>query len=198
MEQCVATTGSASASLSNEGGQLDLRNIVVRYGQAPAVAGMGVSTSKGGTTRLAQMSVTANATSLDAAPSSGLSLSTVMAGSTIALSNSVIWGNTVDADTRDIDVSGPGITLTRVHYTALAGSNGAPASNVGNSSGDPGFLASGDPRLRADSVLINSGVASPAGGAGSYDVVGLARINGGLLDVGAYEWTDQIFTSKFE
>lgn len=198
MEQCVATIGSASATVSNEGGQVDLRNIVARYGKSPSIAGMGISTSKAGETRLSQMSITANTVSLDAAPASGLSLSTLPDGSTISLSNTVVWGNTVDVDTRDIAVSGPGITLARVHYTALGGSNGAPASNVGNSSGDPGFVSPGDPRLRANSSLIDSGISSPGGGAGYYDVEGHARLTGATLDVGAFEWSDKIFASGFQ
>jgi hypothetical protein len=197
LEQCVSQNGSsASAALSNSG-QLVLRNIVVRDGQAAgANGGIGVTTKSGGTSRLSQLSITGTSSGLASAPANGLDVSHPSNdGSTTNVSNSVVWGNATDFDTKDVKVIGAGIHFSRVHYGSLGGT---PASNNTPGTGDPGFVAPGDPHLRSNSILIDSGIASPDGGTGSYDADGKTRLQGVAVDVGAYEWSDKIFASSFE
>lgn len=74
-----------------------------------------------------------------------------------------------------------------------------PAENIAPGSGDPGFVAAGDARLRADSLLVDTGAVDPAGGSGDFDVDGRARSNGLQVDVGAYESPDDvIFRTNFD
>lgn len=98
------------------------------------------------------------------------------------LSNSVSWGNDVDGP--DIWVHGPSIVFERVHSGTLVG---VPDANIVPGSGDPGFIAPGNPRLRAGSPLVDSGIAAPEGGTGTFDADGFARVHGATVDVGAFE-----------
>jgi len=72
-----------------------------------------------------------------------------------------------------------------------------PAGDIMTGTGDPGFVAIGDPHLRSDSILIDSGVANPEGGSGSYDADGAVRVQGPAVDVGAFE-SDVVFEDGFE
>ncbi|MEO8488100.1 MAG: choice-of-anchor Q domain-containing protein, partial [Betaproteobacteria bacterium] len=65
--------------------------------------------------------------------------------------------------------------------------DGLPSGTVLNT--NPQFLdaAAGNLRLQPSSQLVNAGVNAPAGGNSALDADGLARIQGGTIDVGAYE-----------
>lgn len=199
-DQCVSTSGQSATlvAFDNTGGQLSVSNVVVRRGQGIHQGGMGVGTSNGGTTTLSQLSITGNTAAIDQGYiwSSGLLLYSADASSRIDLSNSVVWGNASDVDTKDISVSGPNVYFTRVHYGAIKGD--APAANIGATLGDPGFVATGDPRLKPNSLLINTGSDNAPGSGGDYDIDGRARVIGAHIDVGAYEWSDAIFAHGFE
>lgn len=193
---CRAPWGTdASIWISNRG-NLTLRNVQAHSGTAGSNGGIGVTTSGSGRSRLAQISVTATQSSNGDALASGLRLSNEDAA-VADLSNSVIWGNDPDAGTADLRLFGPRITLTRVHYGTLLGS---PAANLAPGSGDPGFVAANDPHLRADSVLVDSGVADPEGGSGPFDFDGNLRVQGVAVDVGAHERPipDAIFWNGFD
>ncbi len=58
-------------------------------------------------------------------------------------------------------------------------------------------MAPGDPHLRYDSLLRDSGVADPEGGSGSYDADGAGRVLGAGVDVGAFE-SDALFRDGFD
>ena len=199
LEQCVATSSSfdTPASFVANGGQLAVDNLVARNNQAMFVGGIGVSALNGGHASLSQVSVTANLAAIGNASvyASGIALSADANGSSIELGNSVVWGNATDADSKDISVSGMGISLNRVHYGSL---KGTPAANLSPGTGDPRFVAPGDPHLRADSPLRDSGIVGPAGGSGTFDLEGRSRVVGGAVDVGAYEWRDAIFANGFD
>ena len=97
----------------------------------------------------------------------------------------------------DIRVLGTGIYFTRAHYAKLAGT---PDFNNTPSTGDPRFAGVYDARLSIDSPLIDSGVANPAGGVGTFDADGKQRVRGTGVDVGAFEYVppDSIFRNGFE
>ncbi len=191
MEQCHSTLGPyASGFLTNSGGTLTLRNVVTVDGAAPENGGLRVATYSAGTSYLSHISIT-NTQSNNTI--SGLYI-TADANSTAYLSNSVIWGNNPGPDTYDVYVDGPNIHFLRVHYGSLAG---IPASNDTPGMGDPGFLGVNDPHLSANSVLIDSAVANPAGGAGTLDAAGQPRTSGVASDVGAYE-VEYLFRNGFE
>jgi hypothetical protein len=193
--QCNAPYGAhASMKISNSG-ELTVRDVSVHSGTAKNNGGIGILTSEGGISRLAQISVTATQSSEDGFLGSGIAL--LNFGNAIThLSNSVTWGN--DPDTDDLWLNGDGIVLTRVHYGRLSGT---PAGNLVPGSGDPGFTAAGDARLRPDSALIDSGVSDPEGGSGLFDVDGNSRVRGAAVDVGAHEAApppDPIFHDGFD
>jgi hypothetical protein len=198
MDQCDSQdSGQATAILSNSGGQLSLVDVAASNGHSAVNnGGIGVSTTNGGTTRLSQLSITGMSSDVGATACNGLSISNPNNdGSSSSLSNSVVAGNDTDFDTKDLCVVGAGTQLKRVHYGSLSGT---ATSETASSSGDPGFVAAGDPHLRSDSALIDSGVSDPIGGSGSYDVAGKPRLQGLAVDVGAFEWSDGIFAAGFE
>lgn len=199
LQLCRAIQGETASILIYNRGELVLRNVVVTGGVARNNGGIGVVTFDHGVSRLAQISVTRTRSQDFASPGSGIALLNVNAAVT-HLSNSVTWGNDPDAGTADLLVEGPGITLTRVHYGELETSGGAPAANVSPSIGNPGFVAVDDAHLRADSILVDSGVFAPPGGAGTYDLDGNPRKRGPAIDVGAFEMpsSDRIFIHGFE
>lgn len=205
LHDCVAVNSAfAAAFLSNTGGVLSVRNVAAWNSLALHSGGIAVTTGNGGTSRLAQVSVT-NAKSIvgDATSNAGLLVSTSDASSTTTVSNSVSWGNSGYLDpfgqptsASDIFLSGTGISLTRVHRGS---SHGSAASDIGAGDGDPGFVTGTDPHLRSDSLLIDSGVADPDGGTGVFDADGGARVRGAAVDVGAFEADpDTILASGFE
>ncbi|HEU4663359.1 MAG TPA: hypothetical protein VFS55_04950 [Dokdonella sp.] len=196
LTQCKGGIDSSAASgeLNNNGGELVVRNVVVDTGIADYNGGLSVYTRNAGVTRIAHISVTNTHSTAPAATASGLLLTT-LDGSRTDVGNSVIWGN--DTGLPDLSVSGAFNYLTRVHRTLL---DGTPTSDITPGTGDPGFVSIGNPRLRADSILIDSGVSNPSGGSGTYDADGRARVSGAAPDVGAFEWTpgDVIFADGLD
>jgi len=171
---------------------------VARNGLGSFNGGLSVNTTNGGLTRLTQFSITANTANIADVniKTNGLLLYSDSKGGSTYLSNSVVWGNATDFDTKDISLSGSGIYLDHVHYGGITGS--APASNTNPGSGDPGFVAPGDPHLGNGSVLIDTGNPNPNGNISSWDVEGRTRVEGVAVDVGAYEWHDRVFADGFD
>jgi len=95
--------------------------------------------------------------------------------------NCILWGNT--------DQNG----LSNYYGSNYIYCNTTPLpSGAGNISTDPGFVDSGnnDYRLVDISPSVNTG--TNGYNAQTYDVRGQARIQGGTIDMGAYEWTTGI------
>ena len=111
------------------------------------------------------------------------------------LANNIFWGNSGHFDLYiynsailvDNDVNNQGGT------PPAAGSSG-------NITVDPLFVnaAANNYRLRAGSPARDTGDNSPPGTIRNYDLDGLARIEGALVDMGAYEYHDVIFADGFE
>ncbi len=134
-------------------------------------------------------------------------------GDGIDLSNSIIWNNQDNSGTGTI---GAGITsdiipsVTNSLFQGSGGStnwNGAAGTDGGNNIDlDPEFVLDvilfdvptvfGNARLTPGSVAIGSGnnnlVTTP------FDLDGNGRINGGTVDMGAYEYSDLIFKDGFD
>lgn len=196
MTQCKGGVQSSAASgeLNNNGGELVVRNVVVDTGEADFNGGLSVYTRNGGITRIAQLSVTGTHSTDPGATVSGLLLNTIQNGRA-DLGNSVLWGN--DANRPDVLLSGTSNYLTRVHRGNL---DGIPTLDNTPGGGDPGFVSAGNPRLRADSILVDTGISNPSGGSGSFDADGHARVAGAAVDVGAFEWiaSDVIFADGLD
>jgi len=195
IKHCYAPNSVQGAGyLSNDGGSLTLRNTVVADGQALINGGLEIYTSAAGITYLSHLSITGATSTGPSSSISGLHIFVNDANSLTFLSNSVVWGNDPDAGVNDIELYGSNTFLSNVHYGTL---NGMPAANTAPGTGDPGFQGANDPQLSGSSVLIDSGIANPLGGAGTLDVDGKPRVNGVAPDVGAYE-VDYLFRANFE
>jgi hypothetical protein len=207
IRNCTApNNGDALAHLENYGSTLLARNISARNGSDKLNGGMYVLTSgSNAVSRLSQLSLTTtNSTSFTGLPRYALDLRAYRGG-TVHLSNSVVW------DTRSNGAAVDGIRaltgrwnhqdlaweqgslgaahLKRVHSAGIYLPAGAgPINTLTLTSGDPKFVAPGNPIPRSDSPLVNSGVGDPEGGTGTYDVTGKARVQGGKVDVGAFEY----------
>ncbi len=113
--------------------------------------------------------------------------------------NSVFWNNKENNLLRN-DFRAGRITL---NYCALSTINyvtGATAISTGNLLyGDPGFAS----EVSADALYLQPAVLSPlinAGtnsGAPTTDILGVDRPQGGIVDIGAYEWTGTFDGSNF-
>ena len=193
----LPSIAAPSGELRSYGADLLLRNIVVSGGESDYNGGMVINTRQGSHTRLSHLSITATrATALSFV--SGLQLICDQT-SRIDVGNSVIWGNDPRPEVVDFGLTGPNVHLLRVHVGRFSNENDIPAENIAPGSGDPGFVAAGDARLRADSLLVDTGAVDPAGGSGDFDVDGSARSSGLQVDVGAYESPDDvIFRTNFD
>lgn len=197
MQNCDAPNGTDAAGyVDNYSGTLTLRDIAVSASSAKSNGGIKVATYDGGSTRLAQLSVTGTTSYLANSTFSGLTVQDFSSSHTV-VSNTVVWGNDPDPGVADIYAFGSGISFVRVHRGKLAGSTD---SDSAPGTGDPRFVAAGDAHLRSDSILIDSGLANPIGGSGTFDVEGAARVKGAAVDVGAFEaaLSDVIFKNGFD
>lgn len=189
IEQCHATQGAA-VHVGGPGTSV-VRNLLVKDNATPSAASF--QAVSGGSLSLAQLTIVHGASQL------GVELLSSGSGSELFLSNSVVTSNAPNPFGVDIDAwhdaSGV-IGLERVHFDVI---NGSPSTNIARSSGDPGFVSATDPHLRDDSVLVDSGVANPAGTTGTLDADGQARVFGAAVDVGALEYVpDALFADGFE
>ena len=190
-ERCVTPSGNAgSAVLINSGGDVSLRNVVVRGGVGTLTGGINVTTD-GGLTTLNHVSITANRSRQGSNPG-GLFVNR-MGSAQVYLNNSVVYGNVSPGGYSDIDSTGDAYFATsHVHFGTMNGSVVQSENRIGN----PGFVSPGNPGLRSDSSLIDEALANVSGGAGTFDVDGLPRIQGGIADIGAHEGAylgDEIF-----
>jgi hypothetical protein len=108
------------------------------------------------------------------------------------LSNNIFFGNT----TTDIYLDASAVLVDN-DYTAL--SHGPPgAGSSGNVSVDPKFVSATDFHLQASSPLLGAGTLTPAGNLPTIDIEGHPRSYNNLVDMGAYERGDIIFTDSFD
>ena len=189
LERCISNSYSGSFRLVNSGGEATVRNVVARGGSGTRTGGITVE-SQAGITRLNHLSITANRARQGGNPG-GLYIN-CLPPAEVYLGNSVIWGNVAGDTPNDIVNSGNCLAISHIRYGVRSGWGTANSS----STGDPGFVAFGNPGPRSGSPLIDTGLASVAGGPGSFDVDGLSRIQGGVADIGAHEGAyagDEIF-----
>lgn len=93
-------------------------------------------------------------------------------------------------------------------YNSIVWDNGSDVTSVTPGWSEYNLIGSTDPlfadgpngnyRLTATSPGRNAGTATPMGGLSLYDVLGEARNNESAPDIGAYEFGDRIFRSRFE
>lgn len=119
-------------------------------------------------------------------------------GGSVFLSNNVFHANTRGSDLAPADFSADtdfvSLQMDHNHINALSA-----AGVVDNfrTQGDPRFVSDSDLRLRVNSPLRNSGNNTPQGGLWSVDVEGSLRVQGGVVDRGAYEF-GELLINGFE
>jgi hypothetical protein len=110
------------------------------------------------------------------------------------LSNNLAWGND------PVDLYNNSAHATTLLNNDIGDFQGQPVSgnSSSNMSADPLFgsgLFNFHPS--SNSPLINAGLNAPPGGAGLVDLAGEFRVQGGRIDIGAYE-SDVLFYSGFD
>jgi hypothetical protein len=105
--------------------------------------------------------------------------------------NNIFWGNTG----WDLDL---GATMPLLVHNDIGALVGTPdPGSVNNLSVDPEFAGGTDYHLKDSSPVINVGWNFPAGGLPAHDLEGAPRIQGSVVDLGAYE-TPVLFVDDFE
>lgn len=113
------------------------------------------------------------------------------------LTNNVIWGNR-SSTFAGYDLStfaGPGFGNFNLVGRHFENSSSFTMSN--RLSSDPLFLSSNNPQPSENSPLRNAGINSVVGGAMSTDLLRQPRIQGGRMDIGAFEFSE-LFANGFE
>ena len=107
------------------------------------------------------------------------------------ITNNIFWGNTG----WDLNLGSMTPIVVHNNYGTLLGSPGT--GSVNNMSLDPDFAGTGDYHLKESSPSVNSGLNTPAGGLPVQDLEGDPRIQGSVVDMGAYE-SPVLFVDDFE
>ena len=191
VERCIfegnhAHSGSGLAIAV--GGDIIVRdNLFV--GNSTEYSGAATSLSAAGTLYFTNNTVTGN---LDNSTFDAGAVNLYGNGVRIA-ANNIIAGYPGLAGDADLRLQGPALLIANL--VGVISGTPDPAS-IGNISGNPGFVGAGDYRLRADSRARDAGTV-PLGGAGSFDVIGRARLQGAAVDLGAFEF-EAVFRNGFE
>lgn len=107
------------------------------------------------------------------------------------ITNNIFWGNVG----WDLNLGTMTPIVVRNNYGTLLGSPGT--GSVDNISLDPDFADTDDYHLKESSPSVNSGLNMPAGGLPVQDLEGGPRIQGSVVDMGAYE-SPVLFVDDFE
>jgi hypothetical protein len=117
----------------------------------------------------------------------------------LKLSNNIFWGNNIDTGVFDVNLSagGPGQVGASLANNDIEATTGTAVSATGTLHVHPAFVGNGDFHLAASSPLIDAGINDPAGGLAPLDLDGAPRVDGTMVDLGAYE-SSYIFSSGFD
>jgi hypothetical protein len=108
-----------------------------------------------------------------------------------------VFAANTNGDLTLLNFSGSGTELYNNNLISLSGT--PPTASSGNIAfANPQFvdLLNDDLRPTATSPLRNAGTATLA--LLSVDLAGVARVNDGVVDIGAYENNDRLFSAGFE
>jgi hypothetical protein len=113
--------------------------------------------------------------------------STNLSTLTVTMDNNLVtgsggWAFAANDTTGTFELSG-----NRNGYFGNASGNVQGSTTAGDVLADPRYRAPGDYRLRADSPMVDAGTDTPEGGLPTFDHDGAPRVQGGAVDIGAYE-----------
>ncbi len=185
--------GSAALSAATENGFLRVRNNLF-VNNAGGMASAAAIFLNGSASQAYITSNTASGNGGDGALTGGfrIQVGTALSDS-IFVSNNILWGNS----SPDLHIDN-GAVLYHNDFGQLTGT--ASVLSAGNVSIEPGF-SGGAPqsfRLGPASPLIDAGINAAPGGLTSVDLEGFTRVQGGAVDMGAYELSDVIFSDGFD
>jgi hypothetical protein len=171
-------------------GATTVRNVLLRDNTAPFASALYVDAQS--TLYLSNLTIVDNVATQ---PASAAAVLDTSQNGAIFLSNSLLWNNVGAGTTFDLRLDGASTTLVRNLFGSRGGS--APSALSNNNLGvDPQFAADGI-RLRPSSPARDFGANAPLGGAAATDLDGKSRVQGGRIDLGAYE-IPVVFRSGFE
>lgn len=182
--------GGAALSAHTDGGILRVRNNLF-FGNDGGNVGAAFVTINGGTSSAFITSNTVVGNGAFSSVAGGFRLAFgggAPAGSVIA-SNNIFWANVAG----DLQFSG-GVVLYNNDIEDLFGTPDPASTN--NISLAPQFEI-GTYRPTSFSPLVNAGIDAAPGGLATTDLFGSSRIQGGSVDIGAYE-TSVLFADDFE
>ncbi len=189
-DRCRVVGNSAEAGGAGDGGGVDivqeglLRNSLI-YDNTATYRGGGVRLRYGGTVE--NCTIVSNETySISyAAGAGGLQFDSAGA---MTGRNCIVWGNT--ASNAPPNWSTNSTTQVTIEYCCTSPTDGLPGG-AGCFDDDPCFVdpAVDDFRLQTNSPCRNTG-ANQTWMIGAWDLAGRTRIGEGIVDLGAYEWSD--------
>jgi hypothetical protein len=187
MNEAPSAVGAVHVSnLQQSAGTYTVRNTLI---EANLQIGLTVSLGANATAYVNQNTITGNAPA--AFQTGGMAIN---GPGTVWMANNAIALNT--STQLRIGPSMPSI-LRNNHIGSLSGT---PGSQMGTVSGDPQWALDGRGYWRPlpGSPLLDSGFDSPNGGSGAVDLDGDVRLFGGVLDRGAREVNDVIFSTGLD
>jgi hypothetical protein len=193
VERCIFRNNYASFQggglvAASDGGSVTVRNNLFVGNTASENAAMHVF-GNGDFSYVSNNTVTGNIASSTNSSNAAFGIA---GDNAVTLTNNVFWDNTTGTQK---DFGGTDLLLIKNDIQKPAGIPGAGSS--GNISIDPIFISASDFRLAGGSPLIDIGVNDPLGGLPALDLEGVARIQGGTVDLGAYEFS-LVFLDGFE
>lgn len=199
-----AATG-ASALLIESDGRVDISNSLFHDNIVNSLYTVSVGRSPGssGATYFINNTVVNNS-ALDSQGASGIWLNNTSGSGNVA-ANNVFWNN---SGLFDLVMSGPGGSISNNHllHNIVQNAFGFGGTNIGNSTADP--LLDTDFSLQQDSPARDAGFTPPTNpsnppveldwGLGFFDISLRLRTSGPGVDIGAFEYRDQLFMDSFE
>lgn len=116
----------------------------------------------------------------------------------IELCNNAIVSNTRGAAVASDVFAYPGSAGVESMSNAYSVAPTGFVTDTGSLLGDPQLVGNGDHRLSVNSPLIDAGLALPGDEIGPRDFFYNDRISGAAVDIGAHEFTAQVFANGFE
>jgi hypothetical protein len=126
----------------------------------------------------------------------GVQTSSIGSSNTLLLTGNILYANG-DAGSIDLFVGLDDVVFANSNVIGQLGGDLEDLVQTQGLSGDPGFQAPTDLRLRPNSIARNSGNNGGVGGHPTRDVFGDPRIQGARIDRGALEFSE-LFADGFE